>query len=386
MTYHSNGKLIGVAGLGAYTGFNTGPVGKEIVARGGGTSSSDLKAYASAGAGAGGAALCTAYGGAAVAPLCAQAASAVAEVLVGHIGSPATAGAAYTLVDLWNATRKIAETAGDGAFKVRAYLTMRDQAIDDVSAGSATVRAWADKRLTEMGLPPAPIRKEWAPRQDLWDVYKATAVWAQNPIGAPPGWNEGLAEIFKKVDFETFYGKSEPNPWGYGTPSVASVAKQVGLPPEEMLTLIYYRTGPMAAPGEPINFGLVGAWEVLARKVTDWESFPKKVRPPGSSISSLALTRTVPTSQTPASYEYQVTQGLSPSQEATALLYALQEAKPKLQKEAETNSLIKAAVAIMKIKKAETEAKARKRRLAAALLVGAGATGVGAWWWMKKKR
>lgn len=397
MTYHFNSKIVGIAagmpvqaaaGLGAYTGYNTGPVGKEIVARGGGTSSSDLKAYASAGAGAGGAALCTAYGGAAVAPLCAQAASAIAEILLGHVGSPATAGAAYTLVDQWNATRKIAETAADGAFKVRAYLAMRDQAIDDVAKGSDTVRAWADKRLSEMGLPAAPIRKEWAPRQDLWDVYKATAVWAQNPIGAPPSYSEVLVAHFKNIDFETMTGKGscECEPWGYGSPTLASIAKKVGLAPEEMLTLLQYRTGPMADPAvEPINFGMVGAWEVLARNVTPEELFHKKVRPP-SVGPAVFVVRSPPKVQN-ARYEYQFTNGLSPAQEATALLFALQEAKVKLQKEASVNSVIKVAVAMSKIKKAEAEKKAaEKRKAAIAVAVVAAGAAAGGWWWWKRRR
>lgn len=383
MTYHFGSKSTG-GGLGAYTGYNTGPLGKELVARNGATDSSSLKAYASISAGAGGAALCTAYGGAAVAPLCAQAASAIADVIIGSIGQPTTTSKSYTLVHEWN-ERILPQirAATEGQLAIRGYLAMRDQAIDD-AAKTGVTSAWADKWLTDKGIPGAPILAQWAPRQDLYEAYKSIAIWAQNPINYAPH----LRSIsWLPPKGSTNFCSTNAISRHQDGPSAQLVAGQIGMSCPEFLTTFYYPFGPMAAPGEPINWGMVGAWQVVARFLKApagktgyyWPDvcigIPMLNVSPHAS-GNISVCKGPPKNPLPSEM---VQATVIPSQLAAELSFKLQDAKPKLLADAKKLGTLSSLVLV------KTEPKKSKSGASVVAVVAAG-LGVGGWWWWKRRR
>ncbi len=258
--------------LGAYTSFNVGPMSKEIVAHGGATDSNAMAAYAKIAGAAGAGALCAAYSAGAAAGLCASVGAALVDVFAGHVGAPATSGAGMDAVGYWNqVTRPQVLLAVNGQMAIRAYLTMRDQAIDDLAHLAQTVkgglnpaRAWVDQQLTQRGMPPAPIRPEWAPRADFWDTYKATAFWSQNPLGPPPHLL-GSKYPYASGDWCSNHGDSD----AFLGKTASQMAQLIfGAPPgacAEFLLVYFYPFGAPSPPGDPIDWGMIGAWEIAHR-------------------------------------------------------------------------------------------------------------------------
>lgn len=355
----------------AYTAMHLQPMGKQIVARGGSTDGSSMQVYAQTAGQIGGAAICAASGaGVAASAICAQVGGAIVKLIAGKIGSPATAGAAYGLYDLWKIIVSQARIAQEGSLAIRAYLTMRDQLIDSLAQqlkplqNLATSRSWADNRLAQLGLPGAPVLGGWAPRADLWQAYKDNAVWSKNPIGAPPTWNSSLpTPLHSKTNF-----CSTGSIWGNGSPSMNQLATKVGLSCADLLLLWLYPMGAPTPPGEPIDWSLVGAWEV-AQRFTEvpYASIPRH----GSSALRVARAGVQVPQQPFKEAQPVVTATVTPSQYATQLLLKLQEADVQLRKEAQSKMSSSAAVKLIALQKARQE---QSKKLGALLLVAGGAT------------
>jgi hypothetical protein len=355
----------------SYTAMNLQPMGKQIVARGGSTDGSSMQVYAQTAGQIGGAAICAATGaGVAASAICAQVGGAIVKIIAGKIGSPATAGAAYTLYDIWK-TQIVpaARIAQEGSLAIRAYLTMRDQLIDNLAQqlkplqDLSVSRTWADSRLAQLGLPGAPVMGSWAPRADLWQAYKDNAVWSKNPIGAPPTWNSSLATpLYPKANF-----CSTGSIWGYESPSMNQLSASVGLTCADLLLLWLYPMGAPSPPGEPIDWAMVGAWE-LAQRFTalPFASIPLhgastlRVARPGVQVPQLPYKAAQPV----------VTATVTPSQYATQLVLKLQEADVQLRKEAQLKMTSSAAAKIIALQKAKQE---QSRKLGALLLVAGAA-------------
>jgi hypothetical protein len=366
----------------AYTAMNLQPMGKQIIARGGSTDSSSMQVYAQTAGAIGGAAICAASGaGAVAASICAQVGGAIVKVIAGNIGTPATSGNAYGLFNLWkDAMVPQARIAQEGSMAVRAYLTMRDQLIDELAQQLRPLqsvesgRAWADARLSQLGLPPAPVLPQWAPRDDLWQAYKDNQVWSKNPLGDPPTWKSSLTTpLFPTKNYCT-YGEI----WGYQSPSINQLRDKVGLSCSDLLLLWLYPMGAPAPPGEPINWAMVGAWE-LAQRFTQLSM----ISIPVHQASAVRVVRPgVKVTQLPYKSPQQVvTATVTPSQHATLLVLNLQEASAKLKQEVKARLASSAAVALVQLR---TESDRKLTWAVAAGVLGVGAAGY--WWHRRSKR
>lgn len=342
----------------AYTAMNLQPMGKQILSRGGSTDGASMQSYAQTAGAIGGAAICAASGaGAAASAICAQVGGAIVRVIAGSIGSPATAGNAYGLYDLWSGVMvPSTRMAQEGSLAVRAYLTVRDQLIDDLSAALKPIqslsaaRSWADQRLTQLGLPGAPILPEWAPRADLWQAYFDNAVWSKNPVGDPPTWLSSMSkQLYPNKNFCS-YGEI----WGYESPSINALSAKVGLSCSDLLLLQFYPMGAPAPMGEPINWAMVGAWELAQRATAPYASIPRhssnvlRVARPGVQVPQLPAKSPQPV----------VVARVTPSQHATGLLLKLQEATALLQAE------VAAKLKQVGVAKVFAELQAQKAKLA----------------------
>lgn len=391
MSYAALGLELGGQVSGQYTGYDQmgDAVTKEIVKRGGSTDSGSMKAYGTAAGAAGGAALCTAYGGGAVAPLCAKIGGAIVGLIAGHIGTAATMGAAWTLADDWNALRPTIQEAQRGVMAVRSYLTMRDHLITQAASVAGTDRGWADAWLIQRGVVGAPIRPAWRPRDEYWQAFKAFMIWAENPKGYPPHYGRTDLPTMSYCS-STGLGPGKNVPWGYKSPTANAVAKQIGISCSELLALIFYPGGPMSAPGDPINWGMVGAWQIVKSYMAIPALPPKKeiyVVSPQISKSHLdQLNHPLPKGSPP---KWRITASDNPAALATTLLFKLQEAKSALLNEAQSKAKGKAAAKAaatargaavhatttkLKAQYSEAERRATMTKYGAiALVVGAGA-------------
>ncbi len=391
MTYH----FIGAPGIGEYTGYNTGPVGAEIVRRGGATDSSSLKAYAAAGAGAGGAALCTAYGAAAAAPLCASIASTVVGTLL-SVGKATAGPGCYSIAHYWNnnALPRV-RAAAEGQLAIRSYLAMRDQAIDEAAKAGAD-KKWADKWLSEHGIPGAPIIPEWSPRQDLYETYKAMAIWSEHPVGADPvakaqGYTHGSG--INRCATNYLSGQS-------CGPSAQSVADQLGRKcPEFLLTAYHYPFGSPAAPGEPINWAMVGAYQAvqtLPGQAKSGQWWPDVCLPMPNMFAgqgSRPINSTTPGYSAPQGEDVCKAQPkvnaakwttfakVIPTQLAAELRFKLQDSKPQLLADAKKLGVLSSRLVLVR-----AEPRKGKSSALAIAAVGIAGLGAGGWWWWKRRR
>ena len=216
-------------GLGAYSGMDkaTNPLTREIIERKGGMSSADLKAYGEVGGAIGGAAACSAF--VVTAPV-AGGCAILGGIIGGFIGKSIPVAKGSTMEDLvsetWNDfTAPRAKRAAKGILAVKSYLTLRDLAI---SQGAS------DVALTEAGLPPAPVFSKFAPSAER---YAAALAYEK-------------FELTKTALDE------------------CAVAKKLGIVNEKLtckdyvwLTYFNGNFGPIAKPGEPIDWFAVGRME-----------------------------------------------------------------------------------------------------------------------------
>lgn len=222
-------------GLGGYTGFDNqdNALVKEIIARKGSVDSESLQAYGQIGGTMGGYALCAAFVVTApAAPLCGYLGGIIGGWLAKQVPFAHGSSTEDIVVDLWNNyTAPHVKSASKAMLSAKAYLTMRDLAITQ-----GKTDAW----LTSQGLPPAPILSRWAPN-------------AQRYLGS-------------KV-----YFSQPPGPIGKLSPEECNVAQKLGiiggktgLTCRDYYWIAFFngKFGPIAAPGDPIDWWAVGRDEV----------------------------------------------------------------------------------------------------------------------------
>jgi len=233
--------------LGAYTGYDKikdNALAKEIIGRRGAVDEESLKAYGKVGGTIAGAGLCAATGvGATVAVGCGIIGGIIGEWIASKI--PVAHGS--TMEDLVGDTinnfiKPKAKLSANGMYAVRAYLTMRDLAI---TKGLAT-----DASLTAAGIPPAPVDPRWAPN-------------AQRYSRAKSNYSDVLVQLAQSSAWQKECKAAK---------NIKAVNSKFSC--QDYLYAVYYEgyIGPVAAPGEPIDWYAVGRdeiafyWKVLKYK------------------------------------------------------------------------------------------------------------------------
>jgi hypothetical protein len=236
-----------------YTGLDAAgdAVVSEIMAQGGSTSPDALQAYAAAAGGAGAGAACAAYGAAAAVPACVAVGSAIAKMVTGGIGKPASSGNALNEADAWNDyVVPVVKIANEGVMAIRAYLTTRDALLTSAANSlnwkdRSAALAWANIWLKDHGCPAAPLNQLWNPDwyPGRWEAFKKFAIRAEDPTvwkGTPP------------------YNQPE-----YGAGISCALASQLKLTCATYRTLKAYPSGLPAPPGAPVDWGIIGAFQYL---------------------------------------------------------------------------------------------------------------------------
>jgi hypothetical protein len=233
------------------------------------TGSADESALASYGAmagAAGGAAVCAATGaGAIAAPACAAVGGAIGKILAGQIGKAAGGGSvAWKFVDTWNISIvPTAKEAQRGALAVRVYLTNRDELLDEaadiIGGNRAVAHMWANQWLASRGAPPAPVHAMWSPDvwPARWDAFKRISEWAflENLGGYEfPYTGKLQAALFSDKPTEGYWTKYHNE--------ICSLKSKTGLSCAQLALLKYYPAGVPSPPGAPIDWSLVGAFQV----------------------------------------------------------------------------------------------------------------------------
>lgn len=234
----------------------TDEITKGLLAEKGGSGGA-VQAYAiQAGTQAGGA-LCSPYG-AVASSLCSKVGGVIGGVIAGMFSSVPEE---WQTPEIWNKYTVPAIRAGQqGIATIRAYLTARDQLLDDVADALSKVQsretsyAWANQWLIDHGLPAAPIDPRWEPRQDLWDAFKQYAIWAENPTTWPP---TSPHDAGKKT---SSYTSIQSN----GTGGECVLAKKLAQPCSGILIAMQYPGGIPSPPGTGINWGMVGAFQIAS--------------------------------------------------------------------------------------------------------------------------
>lgn len=136
-----------------------------------------------------GATICAPYG-----PLAAKACSIGGGIVGGILGG--LFGSAGAPVEWWHGPGMWASyfvprirEAQLGIAAVRRYLTIRDQLLDDCAAILASAKMsrdkaheWANQWLGSRGFPAAPIHPHWKPRSELWNTWVQFETWANGQI------------------------------------------------------------------------------------------------------------------------------------------------------------------------------------------------------------
>jgi len=230
-------RVLWLGRVGAYTGYDkleNNALTKEVIARRGAIDEESLKAYGKVGGTIAGAGLCAAAG-----PAVAVGCGIIGGIIGEWIGSKIPVAHGSTMedlvVDTMSSVGAKAKVSARAIYSVRAYLTMRDLAITKGLASDAS--------LTAAGCPPAPVNSRWAPRQVRYLESKESYDAAGEQTLTPTSIKEcGAAKNIGVVN-----SKFTCTDYNYA---------------------VYYNgyIGPVAAPGEPIDWSAVGQDEIAFQK------------------------------------------------------------------------------------------------------------------------
>lgn len=216
--------------VGAYTGMDkkNDALTQEIIARRGATDSESLEKYGQIAGAIGAGAACASF--VVTAPL-AGGCAIVGGIIGGWIGKHIPVAKGSTIYDFiddkWNNyVAPHAKLSARAMLKVKAYLTMRDLAITQ-----GKTDAW----LTSQGLPGAPVDPRWAPSAKRYAAAKAYA--------------EGPPIKTEECDAAAEMG-------------IISASSGITCRTYYWLSNYLGNRGPVAAPGDPIDWWAVGRDEI----------------------------------------------------------------------------------------------------------------------------
>jgi hypothetical protein len=214
--------------LSGYTGLDQyqNPLTEEIIKRDGALDKESLKAYGKIGGTLAGAGACTALGVTApVAGGCGYIGGLIGEYLASLVPYAAGSTPADLETENWKQYAKpylqiVQKTTLAGI----SYLTLRDALITQ----SAAPKEWADKWLTDHGLPGAPLQERWLPRADRWSLH-----------------SKWLTGLITPADFDGVCGGAKD--------------AGIGMPCRDWYFLTRGGCPPVSKPGDMIDWGLLAA-------------------------------------------------------------------------------------------------------------------------------
>lgn len=243
----------------AYTGTDKNPdyalAYEVIVEKQGNIDKETFKKYAKIGGAAGGAAICAAYGGAAVSPICAKIGGDVAAWLADKV--PFASGGSWEPEEWW-VNRRVPLLIAQGAsvLEVQTYIFERDSFIAQRAEQHKESIESVDQRLTKAGLPGAPILPLWAPREGLYNTWLIVKKWLDSPPYTD--YPSGLHVDWKNTGSVT---------------SAKKYAKVSGLSVEEALKLTWYGVETPAPLSQHIDYSLVAAHATCSAQWSWWKEF-----------------------------------------------------------------------------------------------------------------